>query len=129
MSDFAMASAGAARRCARPGKRPSAPTDANIPKPPTKSRSCCPRELPKDWDADLPIFPADEKGVATREASGKVLNAIAARVPWLIGGAGDLAPSTKTKLSFDGAGTLAPRRNRAAAICISASASTPWEPS
>ena len=57
---------------------------------------------------DLPAFPADPKGVATREASGKVLNAIAARVPWLIGGAGDLAPSTKTKLSFDGAGTLAP---------------------
>jgi transketolase len=65
-------------------------------------------DLPNDWDADLPIFPADPKGVATREASGKVLNAIAARVPWLIGGAGDLAPSTKTKLSFDGAGTLAP---------------------
>jgi transketolase len=65
-------------------------------------------DLPNDWDADLPAFPADPKGVATREASGKVLNAIAARVPWLIGGAGDLAPSTKTKLSFDGAGTLAP---------------------
>jgi len=64
-------------------------------------------ELPKDWDADLPTFPADDKGMATREASGKVLNAIAGRVPWLIGGAGDLAPSTKTKLSFDGAGTLA----------------------
>ncbi len=65
-------------------------------------------ELPKDWDADLPTFPADDKGIATRDASGKVLNAIAARVPWLIGGAGDLAPSTKTKLSLDGAGTLAP---------------------
>ena len=64
------------------------------------------RELPKDWDADLPIFPADEKGMATREASGKVLNAIAKRVPWLIGGAGDLAPSTKTKLTFEGAGNL-----------------------
>jgi len=64
------------------------------------------RELPKGWDAELPIFSTDEKGIATREASGKVLNAIAKRVPWLIGGAGDLAPSTKTKLSFDGAGAL-----------------------
>ncbi len=64
-------------------------------------------ELPQGWDADLPSFPPDEKGMATREASGKVLNAIAARVPWLIGGAGDLAPSTKTKLAGEGAGTLA----------------------
>jgi transketolase len=66
------------------------------------------RELPTGWDADLPAFPANEKGIATRDASGKVLNAIAARVPWLLGGAGDLAASTKTYLSFDGAGTLAP---------------------
>src|SRR5205807_10663250 len=53
-------------------------------------------ELPDNWDGELPAFPADEKGLATREASGKVLNAIAKTVPWLIGGAGDLAPSTKT---------------------------------
>jgi len=65
-------------------------------------------QLPDDWEADLPVFAADEKGMATREASGKVLNAIAPRVPWLLGGAADLAPSTKTKLSFDGAGTLSP---------------------
>jgi transketolase len=63
-------------------------------------------ELPKGWDADLPSFPADEKGMSTRDASGKVLITIAKRVPWLIGGAGDLAPSTKTKLTFDGAGSL-----------------------
>jgi transketolase len=56
-------------------------------------------ELPDNWDGDLPAFPADEKGLATREASGKVLNAIAKTVPWLIGGAGDLAPSTKTAFS------------------------------
>src|SRR5262249_16185218 len=68
------------------------------------------RELPQDWDADLPEFAADGKGIATREASGKVLNAIAPRIPWLIGGAGDLAPSTKTNLSFDDAGNLAPRQ-------------------
>jgi transketolase len=64
------------------------------------------RQLPSDWDADLPEFAADDKGIATRDASGKVLNAIAARVPWLLGGAADLAPSTKTKLSSDGARTL-----------------------
>jgi transketolase len=62
--------------------------------------------LPDGWDADIPVFPADAKGLATREASGKVLNAIAARVPWLIGGAADLAPSTKTLLKFDGAGSF-----------------------
>ncbi len=66
-------------------------------------------ELPDDWSADLPSFASDQKGMATREASGKVLNAIAARVPWLLGGAADLAPSTKTKLSFEGAGSLSGR--------------------
>ena len=60
--------------------------------------------LPAGWDADLPHFAADSKGVAGRDASGKLLNAIAARVPWLIGGAADLAPSTKTRLNFAGAG-------------------------
>src|SRR5208282_5815924 len=55
-------------------------------------------------DRDLPAFPADAKGMATRESSGKVLNAIAKNLPWLVGGAADLAPSTKTRLTFDGAG-------------------------
>ncbi|HEX7913624.1 MAG TPA: transketolase [Paraburkholderia sp.] len=63
-------------------------------------------ELPADWDADIPSFDADPKGMATRESSGKVLNAIAARVPWMIGGAADLAPSTKTNLKFEGAGSF-----------------------
>src|SRR5207245_1380384 len=62
------------------------------------------RELPPGWDKDLPSFPADPKGVAGRDASGKVLNALAKSLPWLIGGAADLAPSTKTRLTFDGAG-------------------------
>ncbi len=62
------------------------------------------RDLPDGWDADIPIFPADEKGIASRDSSGQVLNAVAARVPWLLGGAADLAPSTKTRLTFDGAG-------------------------
>jgi transketolase len=63
-------------------------------------------ELPKDWDADIPTFEADEKGLATRESSGKVLNAIAQRIPWMIGGAADLAPSTKTALKFEGANSF-----------------------
>ena len=62
------------------------------------------RELPEGWDAEIPEFPPDEKGLAGREASGKVLNAIAKNHPWLLGGAADLAPSTKTKLTFEGAG-------------------------
>src|SRR5262249_25481624 len=53
---------------------------------------------------DLPTFPADAKGLATRDSSGKVLNALAKNVPWLMGGSADLAPSTKTRLTFDGAG-------------------------
>jgi transketolase len=62
------------------------------------------RDLPAGWDKDLPTFPADAKGVASRESSGKVLNAVAQNVPWLIGGAADLATSNKTNLKFDGAG-------------------------
>jgi transketolase len=65
------------------------------------------RRLPDGWDRDLPVFPADPKGVAGRDASGKVLNAVARNVPWLIGGSADLAPSTKTRLTFDGAGDFA----------------------
>jgi transketolase len=57
------------------------------------------RRLPDVWDKDLPVFPADAKGLATRDSSGKVENAIAKNVPWLIGGSADLAPSTKTLLS------------------------------
>jgi transketolase len=61
------------------------------------------RQLPDGWDSDLPSFPADPKGLATRDSSGKVLNAIAQRVPWLMGGSADLAPSCKTRLNFAGA--------------------------
>ncbi len=57
------------------------------------------RELPAGWDAEIPTFPADAKGMGSRISSGKVLNAIAKHVPWLIGGAGDLAPSTMTLLA------------------------------
>jgi len=64
------------------------------------------RELPQGWDVEIPTFPVDPKGLAGRDASGKVENAIAKHLPWLIGGAADLAPSTKTRLTFDGAGDL-----------------------
>ena len=62
------------------------------------------RDLPEGWDRNLPAFPADPKGVASRDSSGKVLNALAQNVPWLLGGSADLAPSTKTRLTCEGAG-------------------------
>jgi len=62
------------------------------------------RQLPEQWDRDLPTFLPDAKGLAGRDASAKVLNAIAKNVPWLIGGSADLAPSTKTRLTFNEAG-------------------------
>jgi transketolase len=67
-------------------------------------------DVPEGWDAELPSFPADAKGVATRASGAKVLNAIAVHYPSLIGGAADLGPSTKTPLTFDGAGDFAPGR-------------------
>jgi transketolase len=62
------------------------------------------RELPAGWDGDLPSFPADPKGIAGRDASGQVLNALARNIPWFLGGSADLAPSNKTALKFAGAG-------------------------
>ncbi len=62
--------------------------------------------LPKGWDKDLPSFPADPKGEATRASGAKVINALALDYPWLIGGAADLSPSTRTNLTFDGAGAF-----------------------
>ncbi|HTU56502.1 MAG TPA: transketolase, partial [Acetobacteraceae bacterium] len=64
------------------------------------------RTLPEAWEAALPSFAPDAKGMATRDASGKVLNALAERIPWLLGGAADLSPSTKTRLVFEGAGDM-----------------------
>ena len=63
-------------------------------------------EMPDQWTDALPDFKPDAKGMATRESSGKALNGFAAKIPWLLGGAADLAPSTKTKLTFDGAGSF-----------------------
>jgi transketolase len=61
-------------------------------------------ELPAGWDKNLPTFPADAKGVASRESSGKVLNVLAQNIPWIVGGSADLATSNKTTLKFEGAG-------------------------
>jgi transketolase len=62
------------------------------------------RELPDGWDRGLPTFAADSQGMATRDASSQVLNVLAKNVPWLLGGSADLAPSCKTRLTFEGAG-------------------------
>jgi len=66
------------------------------------------RELPAGWDENLPVFPADPKGVAGRDASGKVLNVLARNVPWFLGGSADLGPSNKTTLTYEGAGSFQP---------------------
>jgi transketolase len=66
------------------------------------------RTLPDGWESALPEFPPDAKGLATRDSSGQVLNAVAEAVPWLIGGSADLTPSTKTRLAFAGAGDFEP---------------------
>jgi len=62
------------------------------------------RELPSGWDRNLPVFPADPKGIAGRDASAKVLNVLAQNIPWFLGGSADLGPSNKTTLTYDGAG-------------------------
>jgi len=64
------------------------------------------RELPTGWDRNLPVFPADPKGIAGREASGKVLNVLAQNISWFLGGSADLGPSNKTTLTYPGAGSL-----------------------
>jgi transketolase len=64
------------------------------------------RELPEGWDRNLPVFPADAKGMAGRDASGKVLNVLAQNIPWFLGGSADLGPSNKTTLTYEGAGNF-----------------------
>jgi transketolase len=67
------------------------------------------RELPQGWDRDLPVFVADPKGIAGRDASGAALNAIARNVPWFLGGSADVGPSNRTTLKFPGAGDFQPQ--------------------
>jgi transketolase len=64
-------------------------------------------EMPEQWQDSMQSFEADPKGLATRASGGKVLNAFAEQIPWLLGGSADLSPSTKTNLTFDGAGSFA----------------------
>jgi transketolase len=66
------------------------------------------RELPAGWDTGLPVFPADPKGIAGRDASSKVLNVLAQNIPWFLGGSADLGTSNKTTLTFSGAGDFEP---------------------
>jgi len=66
------------------------------------------RELPAGWERSLPVFPADAKGVAGRDASNQVLNALGQSIPWFLGGSADLGPSNKTTLKFPGAGEYEP---------------------
>src|SRR5262245_53505076 len=62
------------------------------------------RDLPDGWDRGLPTFPASAKGMATRDASSKLLNVLAENVPWLLGGSADLGPSCKARLTVEKAG-------------------------
>jgi transketolase len=62
------------------------------------------RDLPAGWDRNLPVFAADPKGIAGRDASGKALNVLAQNIPWFLGGSADLGPSNKTILNYEGAG-------------------------
>ena len=99
-----LASAHAAAHCGMNGLKNLSNTSNLTPSWLAISTRCSTAELPEGWDKDLPVFPTDEKGIASRISSGVVLNAIAKNIPWLIGGSADLAPSTKTRLTFEGAG-------------------------
>lgn len=66
------------------------------------------RQLPPDWEETIPTFEPDPKGMGTRVSSGEVLNAVAEKIPWLLGGSADLSPSTRTRLAFNGAGDVRP---------------------
>jgi transketolase len=79
---------------------------AKFPKEAAELETMEKRELPAGWDKDIPVFPTDAKGIATRDSSGQVLNAIAKNVPWVVGGSADLNPSTKTFLKFPEAGVF-----------------------
>ncbi|NVN01172.1 MULTISPECIES: transketolase [Asaia] len=80
------------------------------PKEAAELRAIFERRLPEGWDKDIPKWDADAKGIASRASSGKVINAVAKNVPWMLGGSADLSPSTKTNLTFDGAGSFQPQQ-------------------
>ncbi|GAB6853670.1 transketolase [Asaia astilbis] len=78
------------------------------PKEAAELRAIFERRLPEGWDKDIPKWDADAKGVASRASSGKAINAVAKNIPWMMGGSADLSPSTKTNLTFEGAGSFQP---------------------
>ena len=98
------ASESAAARRDAPGRICLPPTARTYPELATEIDQMERRDLPAGWDRNLPVFPADAKGIAGRDASGKVLNVLAQNIPWLIGGSADLGPSTRTRLTYPGAG-------------------------
>ena len=104
MSTLQPAWARAARRPAQNGAELFSAYRAKYPELATEIDLMQRRELPAGWDRNLPTFPADAKGIAGREASGKVLNVLAQNIPWFLGGSADLGPSNKTTLTFEGAG-------------------------
>ncbi|HEX4505216.1 MAG TPA: transketolase [Alphaproteobacteria bacterium] len=81
---------------------------AQFPELATEMQQMQHRELPAGWDKNLPVYPADAKGLAGRDASGNVLNVLAQNIPWFMGGSADLGPSNKTTLKFEGAGDFEP---------------------
>jgi transketolase len=81
---------------------------SNYPELATEIDQMQQRQLPVGWDRNLPLFPTDPKGIAGREASGKVLNQLAQNIPWFLGGSADLGPSNKTTLKYEGAGDFQP---------------------
>ena len=101
-------SARAARRLAGGGLNCSTAYRSKHPELATEIDLMQRRELPAGWDRGLPVFPADPKGIAGRDASGKVLNVLAQNIPWLLGGSADLGTSNKTTLKFEGAGDFEP---------------------
>lgn len=78
------------------------------PKEAAELKAIFENRLPEGWDKDIPTFDADPKGLASRASSGKVINAVAKNLPWMLGGSADLSPSTKTNLTFEGAGIFQP---------------------
>ena len=100
------ASARAAQKLAGNGRNCSQPIEPSIPDLATEIELMQRRELPAGWDRNLPVFPADAKGIAGRDASGKVLNVLAQNIPWFLGGSADLGPSNKTTLNYRRRGRL-----------------------
>ena len=106
------ASASAGRRRGRSWEQRFVAYKTKLPELATEIDQMQRRELPAGWDRNLPSFPPDPKGIAGRDASGKVLNVLAQNIPWFLGGSADLGTSNKTLLKFEGAGDFEARDAR-----------------